>query len=100
MNADTWNTIESILEDINDDAWAIVDDESNYKKMARNILRYSDRLYSICEAEYATSSSIDPSEEYEDIFTMFPDTHLSVEEYDSLRDVINQWRKDRGYPEV
>lgn len=99
MNADTWNTIESILEDIENDAQDIIDYESDHNKMANNILRYSDRLYSICEEEYATSSDIN-LEEYEDIFAMLPDTHLSVEEHDSLRDTINQWRKDHGYPEV
>lgn len=99
MNADTWNTIESILEDINIDAQDIIDDESDRNEMAKDILRCSDRLYSICEEEYATGSDI-YSGEYEDIFAMLPDTHLSVEEHDSLCDAVNQWRKDHGYPEV
>lgn len=52
-----------------------------------------------CEDINGSLSCLDGEDDSSDWTSMIPD-NLSVGEYDSLRELINNWRADNGYPRI
>ena len=69
------------------------------KLTARNIDSCASRIYGVAEDSYATSKptvAIDP-----DIAELIPPANkLSLGEFMSLKDAINDWRVENGYREL
>lgn len=67
------------------------------KLTAKQIDTIASRIYGVCEDSYATSKpavAIDP-----DIAELVPPAaRLSLGEFVSLKDKLNEWRRENGYP--
>lgn len=67
------------------------------KLTAKQINTIASRIYGVCEDSYATNKptvAIDP-----DIAELIPPAaNLSLGEFVSLKDKLNEWRHENGYP--
>lgn len=97
MKKENWDRVESYLEDIISD----LDDleNGNIKQLVAisNIRTLADDLYTVCEDDY-DSSDEELSLEHEEIIAMLPNTKLSLAEMLSLKETIQKWRDEHGYP--
>lgn len=98
MKKENWNRIESYIKDITMDLDDLENDEIIKATAISNIRDFADDIYTVCEEDYCDSSDEDLSPEYEEIIAILPDTKLSLAEMLSLKETIQKWRDEHGYP--
>lgn len=98
MKKENWDRVESYLEGITMDLDDLEQGEITKAAAISNIRGLADDIYTVCEDDYCDSSDEELSSEYEEIIAMLPNTKLSLAEMLSLKETIQKWRDEHGYP--
>lgn len=98
MKKENWTHIEAYVEDINATLEDLEQGELTKAVAISDIRDYASDIYTVCENDYCDSSDDDISPEYEEIIAILPDTKLSLAEILSLKETIQKWRDEHGYP--
>lgn len=98
MKEENWNRIETYLEGINMDLNDLRDGEIEVLVAVSNIRGFVEDIYTVCEDDYCDSTDETLSPQYDEVVTLFPDANLSLGELLSLKETIQKWRDEHGYP--
>ena len=98
MKKENWDRIETYLEGINMDLNDLRDGEIEVLAAVGNIRGFAEDIYTVCEDDYCDSCDEEVSPEYDEIIAILPDTKLSLAEMLSLKETIQKWRDEHGYP--
>ena len=98
MKKENWKRVESYLEGIGMDLDDLEQGEITKAEVISNIRVFADDIYTVCEDDYCDSTDETLSPQYDEIVALFPDTNLSLTEMLSLKETIQKWRDEHGYP--
>ena len=112
MNSENFETIEGLCEALTYSYTAIEECLDELKPRTRhetsvvncirneihNIRDFGYRIYGVCEDDCTDEDTIDKDSEALDIVPMLP-KKLSLGEWESLKEHINKWREENGYPQ-
>lgn len=112
MNTENFETIEGLCEALTSSYTAIEECLDELKPRTRhetsvvscirnelhNIRDFRYRIYGVCEDDYTDEDTIDKDSEALDLVPMLP-KKFSLGEWESLKEHINKWREENGYPQ-
>jgi hypothetical protein len=98
MKKENWDRVKSYLEGINMVLNDLEQGEPMTAMAISDIRCFVNDLYTVCEDDYCDSSDEELPPEYEEIIAVLPDTKLSLGEMLSLKETIQKWRDEHGYP--
>lgn len=98
MKKENWRRVESYLEGITMDLDDLEQGKITKAEAISNIRSFADDIHIVCEDDYCDSSDEELSPEYDEIIAVLPDTKLSLGEILSLKETIQKWRDEHGYP--
>lgn len=112
MNSENFETIEGLCEEITASCSAIEEWLDNLKPRTRNetsavscirhelanVSLFKDRIYGVCEDSYVDEGKDDVPAEVLELAPMLP-KKFSLGEWESLKDHINKWKEENGYPQ-
>ena len=98
MKRDNWCKIERYTEGLTATVQDLEDDEISKAEAISDIRTLTDDIYTVCEQDYCDSGDEDLNAEYDEIIALLPDTKLSLAEMLSLKETIQKWRDEHGYP--
>ena len=98
MKEENWQRIETYLEGINMDLNDLEQGEITKTAAISNIRGFADDIYTVCEDDYCDSTDEALSPQYDEVVALFPDTTLSLGELLSLKETVQKWRDEHGYP--
>lgn len=112
MNTENFETIEGLCEELTSSYTAIEECLDELKPRTRNetsvvscirnelhnIRDFRYRIYGVCEDSYTDEATIDKNSEVFELVPMLP-KKFSLGEWESLKEHINKWREENGYPQ-
>lgn len=98
MKRDNWCKIERYMESLTATVQDLEDGEMSKAEAISDIRALADDIYTVCEEDYCDSGDEDLNAEYDEIVALLPDTKLSLAEMLSLKETIQKWRDEHGYP--
>lgn len=112
MNTENFETIEGLCEELTASCLAISEWIDELKPRTRNetsvvscirhelsnVELFKDRIYGVCEDSYTDEATIDENSEVFELAEMLP-KKFSLGEWESLKEHINKWREENGYPQ-
>lgn len=98
MKEENWNRIELYVEGIDTALNGLEQGETEEAMAISDIREYMNDIYTVCENDYCDSCDEEVSSEYDEIIAMLPATRLSLAEMLSLKETIQKWRDEHGYP--
>ena len=98
MKQDNWCKIERYIEGLTATVQDLEDNEISKAEAVSDIRALTDDIYTVCEEDYCDSSDEDLNAEYDEIIALLSDTKLSLAEMLSLKETIQKWRDEHGYP--
>lgn len=98
MKKENWNCIESYIENINTTLDDLEQGETKEAVAISAIREYTSDLYTVCENDYCDSCDEKVPPEYDEIIAILPAAKLSLAEMLSLKETIQKWRDEHGYP--
>jgi ferredoxin len=98
MKKENWDHIEAYVEDIHLTLDDLEQGEITEALAISDIRDSVNDLYTVCENDYCDSCDVNVSPEYKEIIAILPDTKLSLSEMLSLKETIQRWRDEHGYP--
>lgn len=98
MKRDNWCNIERYTEGLMATVQDLEDGEISKAEAIADIRALSDDIYTVCEHDYCDSGDEDLNAEYDEIVALLSDTKLSLAEMLSLKETIQKWRDEHGYP--
>lgn len=98
MKRENWSRVESYLDDIATTLNGLDNSDIEVPEAVSDIRNYAEDIYTICEDDYYNSADEDICAEYDEIIAILPDTKLSLAEILSLKETIQKWRDEHGYP--
>lgn len=98
MKKENWDNVRTYLDDIDIDLDDLESDDITKATAISNIRGLAADIYTICEDDYCDSCIEGAPDEYDEIIAMLPNTKLSLAEMLSLKETIQRWRDEHGYP--
>lgn len=90
MKQDNWCEIERYIEGLTATVQDLEDGAISKAAAISDIRATADAIYAVCEQDYWY--------QYDEIVALLPDTKLSLAEMLSLKETIQKWRDEHGYP--
>lgn len=98
MKRDNWCKIKRYIESLTATVQDLDDGEMSKAEAISDIRALADDIYFVCDDDYYDSGDEDLIAEYDEVVALLPDTKLSLAEMLSLKETIQKWRDEHGYP--
>lgn len=112
MERENFETIEGLCEDLSASCSAIEEWLDNINPRTRNetsaancilheisnVRLFKNRIYSVCDSDDTGEATINEDSELFELYHMLPN-RFSLGEWESLKEHINKWREENGYPQ-